>query len=266
MTIALLASAGSSGGAGIVLTLQRYVPLERDDGIPWTQAQIEESDSPAGDWAVIDTIELSPIDADPANPASRDLTTSQATLDEGWYRVVWVDGNGGHSAPTPALQNATELAGGVRPSVREVATHIRVRTKIRGGGEIGTFVGGAHPTRPTAEQTEDAIDDAIDEVLGKVQYNPAEQAGTKFEERIRRAVALYAAISIELQYWPEQVRSNQSAASMMQARYESRVKALISEGETGEPQGEGGAGDSPADASWAFPPDHGGLIGWGTQW
>lgn len=258
-----------------VVTLKRFTPLERADSVAWTRAEIQESATATGSGTVIDTITLSPVDTDPANPQDRDLTTTLATLAEGFYRVVWIDGTGHRSDPTPWIQNTSDLAGGTRPSVQDVAGLLRARTKIRGGGEAGTF---NTQTRPTADEVEGLIDDALDEVGGKVQpvdgtlpYGDGWNApGSAYERRYRGAVRLYAAILIETSYFPEQVKSGQSAASTYQTLYESRIKALIAEGETGSPQGEGsggpGGGDSPADAAWSFPQDAGGLVGWRTAW
>lgn len=261
-----------------VITLSRYTPLPRDDGHPWTTARIQEAAAETGPWTQIDQIALAPLDADPANPATRDLTTSLATLAEGWYRIIWADAAGGTSSPTPPVENLSDLAGGVRPSLQEVASRVRARTKVRGGSELGTF---NTQTRPTSGDVEDLIDDALDEVLGKVQpidatlpagssYNAP---GSDYERRIRRAVALYTAILIELSYFPEQVRSGQSPVDAYQKLYDSRIRALIAEGETGRAEGMGvgtgagaGGGDAPADAAWTFPADAGGLVGWGSHW
>jgi hypothetical protein len=263
-----------------VLTLERYTPLEREDGFPWTAARIQEAAAPTGTWAQIDQITLTPLDSDPANPATRDLTTTHATLTEGWYRVIWVDGSGATSSPTPPVQNLSDLAGGTRPSVAEVAALLRARTKIAGGKEVGTF---NTQTRPTGSEVEVLIDQAVDEIEGKVQpvdttvpawtqqgdtYNAS---GSPYERRIRRAITLYAAILIELSYFPEQVRNDQSPVAVYQQLYDERIRALITEGEVGRPGGMGegtsGAGDAPADAYWSFPDAApGALVGWASRW
>jgi hypothetical protein len=258
-----------------VVTLPRRTPLPRSDAVPWTLALIQEASASTGTWATIDTITLSPSDTDPANPVTRDLTTIHATLTEGWYRVIWKDASLNTSAATAPWQNTSELAIGARPSVTEVAALLRARTKVKGGAELGTF---NTLTRPTGAEVEALIDEASDEVFGKVQaidptlpvgsaYNAP---GSDYERRVRRAVALYAAILIETSYWPEQVKSNQSPAGTWQALYDSRIRALISEGETGRAEGmgegAGGQGDAPADAAWSFPADAGGLVGWQTRW
>lgn len=162
------------------------------------------------------------------------------------------------------------------PTVQDVARLIPARTKVTGGKELGTF---NESTRPTDAAVLGLIDEASDDVLGKVQPidytltagSAWNAAGSAYERRIQRAIALYAAILIEQGYFPEQIRSNQSPVATLQGLYDSRIKALISEGETGAAQGMGvggsGGGDAPADASWSFPDAAPGvLVGWASRW
>lgn len=232
----------------IVVTLADYTPPARSDSISFDHVKIEEAAAAAGPWTLIDTQALS-ADPDPKHPAERDLTTKKATLAEGFYRVKWVSGTD-ETSPTEPVQNLSSLAGGLRPTLADVASKLRARTKIIGGTEAGTFT---PSTRPTDDQVEDLIDDALDEVLGKIQ-TPG--TGTEYERRARGAVALYTAILIETSYFPEQVGAGKSPATVFQGLYESRIKALIAEGETGEPQGEG-TDESPADPYWLFPSGRG---------
>jgi hypothetical protein len=154
-------------------------------------------------------------------------------------------------------------AAATRPSLADVATLLRARTKIRGGAEAGTFT---DVTRPTGDEVEGLIDEATDEVLGKVQ---TPEAGSAYERRVRGAIRLYTAMLVELSYFPEQIGTGRSPYASYERLYESRLKALVAEGETGAVQGEGGdgaGGDSPADASWWFPDDDDGLVGWQSSW
>ena len=80
-----------------VITFERYRPVARYDATPWTQVRIEESDtSDLSDdtvWTALETQALSPVDADPENPAYRNFTTDLASDDEDlWYRICFVDG------------------------------------------------------------------------------------------------------------------------------------------------------------------------------
>lgn len=217
-------------------------------------------------------------------------TTDTDTIPPGDYpahwQVVFADGTP-MSFPTSGflwIRVEENLLGvvtiGIRPGVRDVASLVRARTKIRGGKELGTFndLGPPDGTRPTAMEVEGFIDDAIDEVGGKVQpvdptlppgsgYNAP---GSAYERRYRGAVKLYAAILIETSLFPDQVKSGQSAAGTYLTLYQSRVKALIAEGESGNPQGEGsggsGGGDAPADPAYSFPANGGGMVGWNSRW
>jgi hypothetical protein len=242
-----------------VVTLSDYTPPARADKTSYTSVRIEEAAGVAGPFTVIDTIARA-ADVDPEYPATRDFTTAKATLSEGFYRVTYVDQSGGTSTPSEVVQNASKLAGGSRPSIAEVASLLRARTKAIGGKEVGTF---NTQTRPTADEVDNLIDEGIDEVLGKVKVP---EPGTAYEGRVRGAIALYAAILIELSYFPEQVGSAKSPVASYEKLYEKRIKSLIAESITGEVDGEGGASSEPADPAWTFPNNVGGLIGWGTRW
>jgi hypothetical protein len=89
----------------VVVTFEDYTPAPRYDALPWTEVRIEESDAADGTWTLIDTIALSPLDADPENPASRDFTTELGTADELWYRVIFADADGDTSEASAAVQN-----------------------------------------------------------------------------------------------------------------------------------------------------------------
>lgn len=84
-----------------VVTFLDYVPLEREDSLPWTQARIDEGTSSDGPWTTIDTITLDPVEPDPANPLPRSFTTALATLASGWYRVVFLDAAGDEEFTDP---------------------------------------------------------------------------------------------------------------------------------------------------------------------
>lgn len=262
----------------VVVTLAGYAPPARADNIAFTKAKVEESTDGKTGWAPIETINLEPIDSDPEHPVTRTLTTTHATIPAGgYYRVVWLDNAGNSSAPTAAALDASELAGGIRPTVTDVANLLRARTKVRGGAESGTF---SENTRPTADQVDGLIDEAVDDVLGKVKSvnafkamepTPSEEEAEGYERRVRGAIKLYAAILVETSYFPEQVRQEQSAATLYKDLFGSRIKALIAEGETGEAQGEGGegtGGSSPGSAYWNFdePPGSNPGVGMATRY
>ena len=74
-------------------------PPERYDSEPWTEARIEESPDNVV-FTEVEVIALSPLDADPTDPAQRYLTTTAATLESGYFRVVWLDAAANTSPPS----------------------------------------------------------------------------------------------------------------------------------------------------------------------
>jgi hypothetical protein len=75
-------------------SFESYSPPRRYDGAPFTSAQIREAATETGSYTTIETINLFPVDADPSSPATRNFTTTAATLTDGWYVIRWVDGTG----------------------------------------------------------------------------------------------------------------------------------------------------------------------------
>jgi hypothetical protein len=94
-----------------VVSFTGYTPAARFDAIPWTQVQVEEGPTSSGPWTLIDTLTLDPVDADPTDPQSRDLTTVNASDTAGlWYRLIFVDDNSDASQPSTPIQNAEGAA------------------------------------------------------------------------------------------------------------------------------------------------------------
>lgn len=87
------------------LNLFGYTPPERFgvDDEPWTRARIEEASTETGSYTEVETVDLDPVDDDPSDPLTRNLSTNDATIGN-WYRVVWVDDDAVESAPTLPVQ------------------------------------------------------------------------------------------------------------------------------------------------------------------
>lgn len=92
---------------GVVVSFSGYTPAARYDGNPWTIARVQEAPTSAGSWTTIENINLSSPDADPENPATRNLTTELGTGNDLWYRIIWLDGAGDTSEPTDPIRNIT---------------------------------------------------------------------------------------------------------------------------------------------------------------
>jgi hypothetical protein len=92
----------------LIVSFDDFTPAARYDSVPWETAEIWEASSADGGYALIDTVTLSPLDADPADPAARDFTTPNGTADDQWYKVRFVDGNGDYSEYTEPIQNVQD--------------------------------------------------------------------------------------------------------------------------------------------------------------
>jgi hypothetical protein len=113
-----------------VVTLEGFQPSPRYDGLAWTQARIEEGTASVGPWVTLETQNLSPVDADPTNPATRNFTTQLAGDGELWYRIVFVDADGDIGQPTYPVQN-TAPTRPVYASTSELARLLRVSESAR---------------------------------------------------------------------------------------------------------------------------------------
>lgn len=90
-----------------------FRPSPRYDDVPWDRVQIGESATQGGTYSIIDTQDLDPLDADPARPVPRNITTDNAVLQTGWYQLTFLDATDnedpadpvqypGHGYPSPA--------------------------------------------------------------------------------------------------------------------------------------------------------------------
>lgn len=114
-----------------VVSLEDVRPSPRYDSLPWTDARFEEGTASIGPWSVLETIPLSPVDSDPANPAYRNFTTQLGGTAEGlWYRIVFVDATSDFGLPTFAIQNVADDRP-VYASVSELAQLLRVNAAQR---------------------------------------------------------------------------------------------------------------------------------------
>lgn len=112
-----------------VITFEAYTPSPRYDSLPWTDIGIEEAVASDGPWVELERQALSPVDADPTNPAARNFTTELASDDPDlWYRVVFYDATLDESQPTVAVQNTTPSTGTPYASVAELARILKIRT------------------------------------------------------------------------------------------------------------------------------------------
>jgi hypothetical protein len=91
-----------------VVSLTDLVPDPRYDGVPWTQAEVQEATAPDGAWLTVDTLALVTLDTDPSAPMARSVTTAQAQLTTGWYRLVFLDAGGNASEPSDVVRSSID--------------------------------------------------------------------------------------------------------------------------------------------------------------
>lgn len=112
-----------------VITFEDYLPAPRYDATPWTAAELYEGTTATGPWTLIEVFTLSPVDADPENPAYRDFTTELAddAMDL-WYYFIFKDASGDDSQPTAPVQNTESEAFSSYGSVSELFRILKIRT------------------------------------------------------------------------------------------------------------------------------------------
>lgn len=106
------------------------------------------------------------------------------------------------------------------PSVADVAALIRARTKPRDGQSYtGTF---NDATNPTEAQVQELVDQAVGEVEARTGTVPDAQ-----EPRAGNVAAIYAAMLVELSYFPEQINTDQSPYDRLKELYDEAITGLI---------------------------------------
>lgn len=113
-----------------VVSIEDVRPSPRYDGTAWTNVLFQEGTANTGPWTDLGTISFTP-DVDPANPAYRDFTVSNAGTAEGlWYRLVFRDATFATALPTFPLQNVPDDRP-VYASAAELAQLLRVNVTAR---------------------------------------------------------------------------------------------------------------------------------------
>lgn len=213
----------ADGDAGnYVVTLERYTPTARFDGLPWTKVQIDESATEAGAITASAIADLDPVDADPTDPQARDFTMVGVTLATGWYRVTFLDDDG-NQQPTAWVYNGEATDAQLSPTVTDIAALLRARTRSDDeqiGEELGTF---NDRTRPTGTQVQALIQIAVNQL--RTDTNVA--IPLRFATQAKSLVALNAATLVEDSFTPEQAGVDDwSPATKYAAMYIKGIAAL----------------------------------------
>jgi len=230
-----------------VVSFTDYQPVPRFDGIPWSTVMIEEGTSEDGPWTLIDTQPIHPIDTDPSNPASRQFTTAKATIEHGWYRILFGDVNN-NIVETVPMYNGEPIEW--TPTLQDVGHVVLSRTRDSNGNILGTFT---DDTQPTDEECRVLIEKAIDDVLPLIGSDiPEELIG-----EAQNIASIRTAMYIELTFYANEVATNRSVYPELKALFDEKVATLakaIQAIESGESMTDAlaGAGGSP---HWGYPPD-----------
>lgn len=185
------------------------VRIENADGTnhtPRTTAGIVELESGSGAYSKADLV---------------------APDDAGTYVVLWDTGGGSPVFASEELRVSGRIGLDVevdwRPTVDQVATHIRARTATdESGDEVGTFTA---DTRPTADQVEDIIDDKVQEILAVFVSGEVPEASFG---AAHRAVRLSAAAEVEQSYFPADPSAESgSPYPQLRVRADAALKILI---------------------------------------
>jgi hypothetical protein len=154
----------------------------------------------------------------------------------------------------------------------DVAALLRARTQDNTDVEVGQWTA---TTRPTLAEVERILSMCQPMVLGQTGRLENLVCDTADDVRAQAAtaVALLGAMFVELSYFPEQVASNRSAYDQYAALWQTMMPQLVAsvaECVAGAVEPDPGAGADGAvsvpAASWGFPVDAGGMVGWQTRW
>lgn len=201
-----------------VRTFDFVRPPARGDGVPFVLARIDEAPDDNGvpdDWSPVGEIGLVTsaylADRDPSCPRRRTLTTAAATLEEGWYRIVWIDAEGAVAEGAPFST--------LKPRAAGVARLLRARTASM-SDELGEFT---EDTVPTLHQVDGLLRTAAIDVDGRLQR----WVPDNFIGRRTQIVELRAAMLVEYSYFADQAAdADRSPASAYIALAEAELKAL----------------------------------------
>jgi len=157
---------------------------------PWTSIRAYESVTSYGPWTLLGAADLVPVDIDPAEPQPRDVTVTGARL-QAWLRLELLDVDGNIQPITP-IHTTRPI-----PSVDEIASRIRQRTRDRDGYEHGTF---NELTRPVASEVADIAQRAARFVMLKL-GDPGTRWTGDLMSSARDAAAARAALEVETSYY-----------------------------------------------------------------
>lgn len=204
------------------VTFEDYTPPARYQPVtnPWTQVEIQEAITTDSLPSTIETITFSDPDLDPETPMTRFFTTEAATLENGWYRVRFLDAQNDSTQWSAWVQNLLETEPTWKPTVQAVADLLYTRTKDHGGNYVGTFT---EETNPTNVRVSHLINVAQDHVISDLNIP---NMSVTLMGNARHMTSLYAAMLIELSHYSEQVTRDISPYKELRKLYEAALAQL----------------------------------------
>jgi hypothetical protein len=202
---------GVTGGQ-FVVSLPILTPPPRYDGVPWSEVIVEEGPANDGPWTELatDPIPLTStyyplpypekealataIDHDPTQPGPRGFTIIGATIEKGWYRVTWVDANGGRRPVDPYSMGDNRLP--PTPALEEVAALMRAHVADIDDNSLQTFT---DTTNPPADQVRVIIETVRQEVATRLRSD----VPTAYMDSARYVVAIGTVSYIESSARPD---------------------------------------------------------------
>lgn len=181
-----------------------------DDAAVYSAARIEQSRGWSGPWHEIESVEL-------LGESPWSLTTTLGVFDDGVFRLVWIDDEGGETATEPVAHHYSAFYG-CRPSIGQLALHLRHRLTDN-TGQVDTF---NDSTNPTLEAANGYLDEATQLFLNDVGI----KVPGKFHGIARSLVALRAAQTAEGASRPAQIDTSQSNEKTLSAQYLDGVRNL----------------------------------------
>jgi hypothetical protein len=126
----------------IVHTLLGARPPARTDDIAWEQVRIEQCATEDGSYATADTQFLDPVDTDPKHPGSRDFTFTSALV-EGFFRLVFIDGDTNESVPTDPVFDDGSSPGALYATAGELRNALNLTSDVLSNAEANSILASA---------------------------------------------------------------------------------------------------------------------------
>lgn len=225
MSLLLLLNAPTGTAGRYTHSFASVRPRARYDKNPWTRITIAEASTRNGTYTDLVTSTLTPAETDAAEPVTRNITLTGATLPAGWYRITFTDAAGEMDVFEPVFAGPA-----TRPTVQEVARLMPDRATAASGAGLPNF-------DTTTEPTATAVDGLIDIVLDSVDPHVPAGASAEVERAARNVVTLTVAILTETGYFGEQRDVNDAKVRVWETMLRSNQLILDAAAQGDEPGG-----------------------------